>query len=168
MAYTPTEWACGDVVTAEKMNNIERGVSEIMSEYVPTEWSCGDVITAEALNKIEQGIANADSGGGDFNTAQVTLISAYGGAFSMVDFSPYQQPPYGDHAVFVTSDGQFVLSPETTSEQGETFTMIYLGDSVKLVAQDNTTQISGNVEQVPGSHAYIITGDCTLTGYQDD
>lgn len=26
MAYTPTEWATGDVITAEKLNNIEGGV----------------------------------------------------------------------------------------------------------------------------------------------
>ena len=47
-----------------------------MSEYVPTEWKCGDILTAEALNKIEQGIANADCGGGgssDFSTAEVTV-----------------------------------------------------------------------------------------------
>lgn len=27
--------------------------------YTPTNWECGDVVTAEALNKIEQGIAEA-------------------------------------------------------------------------------------------------------------
>lgn len=27
--------------------------------YTPTNWQCGDVVTAEALNKIEQGIASA-------------------------------------------------------------------------------------------------------------
>ena len=62
MAYEPTEWACGDVVTAEKMNKIERGVSEIMSEYVPTEWACGDTITAEKLNKLENGLAECCGG----------------------------------------------------------------------------------------------------------
>lgn len=31
--------------------------------YTPTEWKCGDVVTAEALNKIEQGIANSGGGG---------------------------------------------------------------------------------------------------------
>ena len=30
--------------------------------YQPTNWSCGDVVTAEALNKIEQGIANGGGG----------------------------------------------------------------------------------------------------------
>lgn len=27
--------------------------------YTPTEWKCGDVITAEALNKLEGGVAEA-------------------------------------------------------------------------------------------------------------
>lgn len=30
--------------------------------YTPTDWRCGDVVTAEALNKMEQGIANAGGG----------------------------------------------------------------------------------------------------------
>ena len=30
MAYTPTEWECGDVVTAEKLNNIEEGIQEAL------------------------------------------------------------------------------------------------------------------------------------------
>lgn len=32
--------------------------------YTPTEWKNGDVITAEKLNKIESGIESASSGGG--------------------------------------------------------------------------------------------------------
>lgn len=66
MAYTPTDWECGQTVTAEKLNNIERGVAEVNSEYTPTTWQCGDVITAEKMNKIEQGIANAGGGGGSW------------------------------------------------------------------------------------------------------
>lgn len=30
MAYTPTNWQCGDVVTAEKLNNIESGIGEAL------------------------------------------------------------------------------------------------------------------------------------------
>lgn len=32
--------------------------------YTPTEWDSGDIITAEKLNKIEQGISEASSSGG--------------------------------------------------------------------------------------------------------
>lgn len=31
MAYTPTEWQCGDTVTAERLNNLEEGVQEALS-----------------------------------------------------------------------------------------------------------------------------------------
>ena len=30
--------------------------------YEPTVWQCGDVITAEKLNKIEQALANSGGG----------------------------------------------------------------------------------------------------------
>lgn len=30
--------------------------------YEPTEWKCGDTITAERLNKLEQGVANIGGG----------------------------------------------------------------------------------------------------------
>ena len=33
--------------------------------YTPTNWQCGDTVTADKLNKMEQGIANAGSGGGE-------------------------------------------------------------------------------------------------------
>ena len=73
MAYEPKTWVCGEKITAEKLNAIERGVADMNTEYVPTEWACGDTITAEKLNHMEQGIAN---GGGecDFSTARVTVI----------------------------------------------------------------------------------------------
>lgn len=32
--------------------------------YTPTEWKSGDVITSEKLNNLEQGVADASSGGG--------------------------------------------------------------------------------------------------------
>ena len=35
--------------------------------YTPTEWKNGDVITAEKLNKLEEGVASAGDGSGDSN-----------------------------------------------------------------------------------------------------
>lgn len=34
MSYTPTEWASGDVITAEKLNKLENGVAEASSSDV--------------------------------------------------------------------------------------------------------------------------------------
>lgn len=39
MAYTPTTWADGDIITAEKMNKLEQGVADgqgVQSEAVQT------------------------------------------------------------------------------------------------------------------------------------
>lgn len=39
MAYTPTEWQIGDVITAEKLNKAERGIAEaspVIVEITPT------------------------------------------------------------------------------------------------------------------------------------
>ena len=33
--------------------------------YTPTEWNCGDTITADKMNKIEQGIADCCGGGAE-------------------------------------------------------------------------------------------------------
>lgn len=30
MAYEPNNWACGDTITAEKLNNLESGVQEAL------------------------------------------------------------------------------------------------------------------------------------------
>ena len=39
--------------------------------YTPTEWKSGDVITAEKLNNLEQGVADAQGGGGGGGGATV-------------------------------------------------------------------------------------------------
>ncbi len=68
MAYIPKEWVCGDAVTADKLNALERGVADMTDGYTPTVWQCGDIITAEKMNKLEQGVAQ---GGG--SKAEVPL-----------------------------------------------------------------------------------------------
>ena len=146
MAYTPNEWACGDTLTAEKLNNIERGISEMNDEYVPTEWQCGDTITAEKLNKIEQGIA---SGGGssDFSTATVTVTA-----------------PGGNYYIPNVVDGEYSFLSAFVSfgTQGtQNFTVPLYKGVVGVLFDNNTIEGSGNVE-IHGEVA-IITGDCTIT-----
>lgn len=140
MAYTPNEWACGDTLTAEKLNNIERGISEMNGEYVPTEWQCGDTITAEKLNKIEQGIA---SGGGssDFSTAKLTYS--------------------GDATIYISRIYNNAVTP-IIAEAGTYDVVLYNG-----VAYGELEQVLGNVS-VDGAIEYdddavTITGDCTIT-----
>ena len=150
--YEPTNWSCGETITAERMNKIERGVADIMSEYVPTEWSCGDVITAEKLNKIEQAIANADCGGGssDFSTAEVTITSNSMAAAVWMPvlttvpnvgqvIMPKANPTAGTHTVLMDKDGAIAM--------------------VSSMGSEITT--SGNITSL-GDGAYLITGNCTI------
>lgn len=52
--------------------------------YTPKEWGCGEVVTADALNHIEEGIAEAheccDGGGGESNVLYVT--NTYDGSYA--------------------------------------------------------------------------------------
>ena len=141
MAYTPNEWACGDTLTAEKLNNIERGISEMNSEYVPTEWQCGDTITAEKLNKIEQGIANAGGGSSDFSTAEVTIS----GGIASNAF-----PVYENERIDVRYAGN------------ESITVIIGADGLAVNPPDGYTSTSGAIQSL-GKEGYLITGDCTIT-----
>lgn len=51
--------------------------------YTPTEWKTGDVITADKLNNMESGIVNAGSGGGGGGvvTYTFTIKESTGGSF---------------------------------------------------------------------------------------
>ena len=45
--------------------------------YEPTVWASGDVITSAKLNKLEQGVASASGGGGGGGTGGGALIVSY-------------------------------------------------------------------------------------------
>lgn len=148
MAYVKQNWECGDIVTADKLNNIERGIAEVNSEYVPTTWQCGDLITAEAMNKIEQGVANASGGSSDFSTATVTVV---GNVNAVV--------PY----VITTEMGapfDALVALMQNVESGSQIPL-YKGKLMIEIATDGVT-VSGNIESL-GNRMYLITGDCTIT-----
>lgn len=61
MSYTPTTWQTGDTITAEKMNNIESGISNAGSMVIPTfqigeenQFTC-DMTFAEVNSAIKSG-----------------------------------------------------------------------------------------------------------------
>lgn len=56
--YDKTVWRDGDVITAEKMNNIEDGIEEIESDIITTE---------NSLNNIENDIIATKN---DFNNTE--------------------------------------------------------------------------------------------------
>ena len=105
MSYTPTSWENGDTITAEGLNNIERGVADIDSGYTPTVWQTGDIITAEKLNKIEQGIADAAGSAITVESLSVSSNGTYtataGTAYSPVSVSVANSYSAGDEGKVV-------------------------------------------------------------------
>ena len=65
MSYTPTEWATGDVITAEKLNNIEQGIvggerfvitaTNVADENTPQTVPTLDKTTTEILEAFKVG-----------------------------------------------------------------------------------------------------------------
>lgn len=154
MAYTPNEWACGDVIAANKLNSIERGIAEVNGEYVPTEWECGDVITADRMNHIEQGIANAGGGSSDLSTAQVTIIA---------DSSDTTNDSLELSNVLWSDEG--VILPVATVNAESTVYTVVLYRNHMLLNEDDIEVIkstTGAIEEVEEGQ-YAITGDCSIT-----
>ena len=71
MSYTPTNWASGDIITTEKLNKIEQGISEVSNINSGSSGIVqGPLIVSEAsdglvvvLNKTWQEIYNAVEAG---------------------------------------------------------------------------------------------------------
>ena len=62
MSYTPTTWVTGDVITAEKLNNMESGIAEdgdVFIIHATGVASYGSVETTPTLDKTFQEISNA-------------------------------------------------------------------------------------------------------------
>ena len=155
MAYEPNEWSCGDTVTAEKLNAMERGISDMNADYVPTEWVCGDVITAEKLNHMEQGIANGCEGGGssDFRTAQVTFVNNTSDPISSIYVCVYDAPFSAAVAGNVFSTGSVDYNVP-----------LYKGVCYWAVTDSSVNvSVSGDVEWDSENGGLLITGDCTIT-----
>ena len=164
--YEPTTWECGDVITAEKMNKIERGVTDIMSEYVPTEWQCGDTITAEKMNKIEQGIANCGGGSSDFSTATITTAVSENDVTAAAYFylPIIADAPYSAELLFydgLTNTFDIPLYNGVSYLKESEITVYVSG----TWAQGATCAFSGNIElgEIDGENVILIKGDCTCT-----
>ncbi len=74
MAYTPTEWKNGDVITAEKLNNIERGIenSGVFTIHVTADFNMGQPPTLTNVTVLE----SADSIMEAYDQGKIIVILA--------------------------------------------------------------------------------------------
>lgn len=54
--YSKTTWQDNDIIQADNLNNIEQSINQINNEYTPHTWVEGEEITAEKLNNINTSI----------------------------------------------------------------------------------------------------------------
>lgn len=87
MAYTPTEWNTGDVITAEKMNKLEQGVQ---NEQVGPQGEQGETgpqgpagadgkyVTAIALTTTGGAVTGGTATFNDESTVPITVTASEG------------------------------------------------------------------------------------------
>lgn len=54
--YSKTTWQDNDIIQADNLNNIEQSINQINNEYTPHTWIDDEEITAEKLNNINTSI----------------------------------------------------------------------------------------------------------------
>lgn len=54
--YSKTTWQDNDIIQADNLNNIEQSINQINNEYTPHTWADNEEITAEKLNNINNSI----------------------------------------------------------------------------------------------------------------
>ena len=57
MSYEKYEWKDGDIITAERLNHMEAGLSSADPTYVAHTWTDGEIVTENLFNALEAGIA---------------------------------------------------------------------------------------------------------------
>lgn len=170
MSYIKTEWDNGDIITAEKLNNVESGIEGINVSYEKTTWETGDTITAEKLNNIETGIEEA--GSSDFSTATVNVVSDAKVVefYTEIDYdtSSAEQDIYNRNAMLIDNNNCFV--DDIVTEGTESFNVHYSKGHYYITGPNvEAISISGNASLVSitfaGETFQTIkgVGDCTIT-----
>lgn len=98
MAYTPTNWKTGDVITAVKLNNMEGGIDENDTAIITMNSKIGDMTALEtsaknslvaAVNEVKSGAISAPS-----NPASGAFLVWDGSAWIAQTLSTWQGGSY--------------------------------------------------------------------------
>lgn len=104
-------------------------------------------------------------GGGDFNTAEVTVKGTNGeNSFYLYI---YNDDTGNFPAIFCTED-HFSDSAYTTDGTPTTYTLMYTGDSVTITVGNAYTSSTGDVVYNEDDNTVTISGDCSITGWVED
>lgn len=137
MAYTPTEWATGDVITAQKLNKMEQGIAGAgLQLYGPYYANSGDVTIASGQigNVPLSTITNGPGEHYDFDgvpTDTVIIVSGYLASLPVTAlYGPFYEPE------IATSDDGWVYGQLTEYNYGES--------SMSTGSSDNLTFYATN------------------------
>lgn len=84
MAYNPTTWKTGDVVTSAKLNKIESGVEEACSSYTVTS-TASDYVAEQSVTTDEYGSATVDT-----DSKSLSDFSEFSKGYVKVDGETYE------------------------------------------------------------------------------
>ena len=113
-------------------------------------------MTIQEIIEMWNGCCDAEGGGGgDFTTAQVTIVmgsqNTEGGSVPMVAINQ------SDEISYVSMDA---------TNPGTFQAVLYKGKQVLDNGLQSIESVSGNITYDDEDEIYIITGDCTITIYQ--
>lgn len=175
--YTPTVWETGDLITAEKLNNIEDGIAnapvptgkkEITStaevdvaSYATAQVVDEDLVAGNIKKDVDiLGVVGTyEAPASDFSTAVVTVVNNIGHDTRMTQCCAYYEAGSLGEGIppCITNFG-------TLNEGSNTFNVaLYKGCAIWMYPFDDgiTIATSGDVTNNDGS--LFITGDCTIT-----
>ncbi len=140
--------------------------------YTPTEWQSGDIVTSAKLNKIENGIASASAGGGvmyvTISAEDAEGEMVYSADKTLDEIIAAVESGQDVRATFADGGGYFYLITCADNPDGKTAafnqTLVYPSEDSPTTAVLSSTVISINND---GSGDVVelefVNGDITLT-----
>ena len=120
----------------------------------------GNELVSEGLVKAIEG---GGGGGGDYPKFNVT-VTGDGGTF-------YLYPSTNDDGytcVFLADSAFNINGVETPNGESVTYSLLSFGDSATLIPGNIIKSVSGDAVYDSDTGYITVTGDCTISGYNDD
>ena len=149
-------------------SNITEAINDLTTKWTEVNGTGGNI--NEAVTTLSQNAENG-GGGGDFKVFKITINADPEVQGSQYYVGVEENEGYTYDGVFVRENGFRNYSPYVGGE-GESSLVVDLicfGDSVTNVYLPSMlTASSGAIEYDGETYHYIISGDCSVTGWCDD